>query len=163
MTTPLPTLIAFSDYGNDWNAYLEALYHIYLDEVVNAGITFRGLPLRVQFRPLSKGKGFGFWHLISEDDKGIGDEEERTPDFRRCERIRWVPWTILNVDSAPNFRWWENKRGHNTHVVLWFVEENFVVILAKRQGYYLLKSAYTLKPHRVKAFEKECNLFWRKG
>jgi hypothetical protein len=161
MAPPLPPLVIFSDYDNNWDTYLEALYHIYLDEVVNAGIMFRGLPLRVQFRPLSNGKGFGFWHLISNDDGG--GEEERTPDFRRCERILWVSWMIINAENLPDILWWENKRGYNTHIVLWFRREGYVVILAKRQGYYLLKSAYTLKPHRAKVFEKEWKQFWKKG
>jgi len=86
MPALLPPLIKLADYGNDWETYLEVLYRAYLDEVVNAGIVFRGLPLRVQFRTMAHGKGFGFWHLISEGNV----EEDRTPDLRRCERIRWV-------------------------------------------------------------------------
>ena len=159
MTASRPPLVTLPDYGNDWDAYLEAIYRIYLDEVVNAGIAFHGLPLRVQFRPMSHGKGYSFWHLISEGDV----EEERTPNLRRCERIRWISWVIRNAESNSAILWWENKRQHNTHVVLWFREENFVVILAKRLGYYLLRSAYNLKPHREKAFEKEWKQFWGKG
>lgn len=68
MAASLPPLVKLADFGNDWEVYLAALYRIYLDEVVNAGITFRGLPLHVQFRPMTYGKGFGFWHLISEGD-----------------------------------------------------------------------------------------------
>jgi len=159
MAASLPPLAKLADHGNDWETYLEALYRAYLDEVVNAGIAFRGLPLRVQFRPITHGKGFGFWHLISEGKV----EEERTPDLRRCERIRWIPWMIRSAESTDDILWWENKRDHNTHVVLWLREENFVVILAKRHDYYLLKSAYTLKPHRAKAFEKEWKQCWGKG
>ena len=159
MAASLPPLVKLADFGNDWEVYLAALYRIYLDEVVNAGITFRGLPLHVQFRPMTHGKGFGFWHLISEGDI----EEERIPDLRRCERIRWVAWVISTFESNPEILWWENKRQNNTHIVLWFRKENFVVILAKRKDYYLLRSAYNLKPHRVKAFENEWKQYWGKG
>jgi len=159
MPTTLPPLVQLSTCENDFETYLDELYRIYLDEVVNAGITFRGLPLRVQFHPMSHGKGFGFKHLISEGDV----EEERTHDLQRCERIHWVAWIIRNAETIPDILWWENKRGYNTHVVLWLQGENFVVILAKRKDYYLLRSAYVLKPHRAKAFEKEWKQYWGKG
>lgn len=159
MPAPLPPLIRLSDFGNDWDSYLEALYRIYLDEIVNSGLTFQGFPLRVQFRPMTHGKGFGFRHLISKGES----EDERTPDLRRCERIRWIAWIIRNSASNNDIIWWENRRKSNTHTVLWFQRENFVVILAKRQNYYLLKSAYNLAPHRAKVFEKEWKQYWGKG
>lgn len=161
MSESLPALFRLSDYQGDWERYLEALYQIFLDEVVNAGLMFQGLPVRVQFRPMTHGKGFGFWHLISE---GQGpNEEERTPDLRRCERLRWIAWLIRNVESKNSIRWWENRRGGNTHVVLWLPAHDFAVVLAKRQGYYLLRTAYVVSPHRKKAFEKEWREFWEKG
>lgn len=159
MAAAFPSLVVLTDYGNNWEVYLESLYQIYLDEVVNGKLSFRGMPLYVQFRPMTHGKGFGFWHLISEGDV----EVERTPDLRRCERIRWIPWIISNGESNPAILWWENKRGSNTHIVLWLRTENFVVILAKRNEYYLLKSAYHLESHRAKAFEKEWKEYWGKG
>jgi hypothetical protein len=159
MADTLPPLVVLADYGNDWDDYLEAIYSIYMTEVVNAGLTFRGLPLHVQFRPMSHGKGFGFWHLISEGEI----EEERLPDLHRCERIQWIPWMIHNSESNTDILWWENKRDSHTHIVLWLPVENFAVILAKRKGYYLLKTAYILKPHRAKAFESEWKRYWEKG
>lgn len=150
----LPPILEFDSYGNNWDKYLEALYRTYLDEVVNAGITFEDLPLRVQFHPMTDGKGFGFWHLISEGK----DENERTPDLRRCERIRWIPWVLRNVEGK-EVVCWENKRKQSIHIVIWFRRENYAVILAKRKGYVLLKTAYIVKPHRAKIFEKE----WQKS
>jgi hypothetical protein len=79
----LPDLFLFT---GDWQCYEDKLYQIYLDEIVNAGLSFNGLPIRCQYRPESKNKHFGFWHLISEGEI----ETDRTPDLRRCERIHWI-------------------------------------------------------------------------
>jgi hypothetical protein len=66
---------------------------------------------------------------------------------------------ISQIDT--NVTWWENERGGNTHIVIWHETENFAVILAKRSNYYLLKSAYNLKPNRRKTFIMERDNFWK--
>jgi len=150
----LPELILFQ--GN-WDEYIEQLYAIYEKEIVRGGLAFEGLPIRCQFRPPYNGKGFGFWHLISEGNV----EDERIPDFRRCERIRWIAWMIQIAGGDARVSWWKNCRGSETHVVLWLEEHDFSVILAKRNGYYLLKTAYCVKPHRGEVFRRERETFWR--
>jgi len=159
MAEPLPELVDFSDYGNDWEKYLNAIYEIYMKHIVNAGLSYHGLPVKYRFLPPTDGKGFGFWHLISEGE----DEENRTPDLRRCERILWVAWILRQAGTNPDILWYENKRGSNTHVVLWYPLNHYALILAKRSGYYLLKSAYVIMPHREKTFEKEWREYWGKG
>jgi hypothetical protein len=66
---------------------------------------------------------------------------------------------IREAEKDQRISCWENKRGRNIHVVLWLEEYDFAVILAKRSGYYLLKSAYCVKPHRKKSFRKEREKF----
>lgn len=159
MPNPLPALILFSDHGNNWDSYLDYLYCIYLDEIVNASLSFDGLSIRYKFDPETDGKGFGFWHLISEGKK----EEDRTPDFRRCERMRWVAWILQNAQKDPDILWWRNQRGTNIHVVLWLHYSKFAVVLAARSGYYLLKTSYVVKPNREKDFYKEWQNFQKTG
>ena len=144
----LPDLFPFH---GDWIRYEDELYEIYMETIVNSGIEFKGWPVRSQYRPPAKGKGFGFWHLISEGS----EEENRTPDMLRCERIRWVAWLIENAEKEKDLSWWENRRGKNTHVVIWHEEENFAVVLAKRRNYYLLKTAYQAKSNRRETFIRE--------
>lgn len=159
-----PELIPFGG-GWAWTDYENAIYEIYLETVVRSGIAFRGAPVRAQYRPETKGKGFSFWHLISEaQDKCNRNEEDRIPDLERCARIRWVAWCINNA-GQDGFPWWENKRKSETHVVIWARWHDFAVVLAKRQTrdgprFYLLKTAYCLKAHRRQAFAKECEAFW---
>lgn len=151
----LPELFPFH---GDWDTYLDQLYEIYLREIVHGGITFRGLPVKSQYRPPTEGKGYGFWHVISEGPR----EADRLPDLRRCERIRWIRWVIQLADVSDDLiKCWENKRGGSTHVVLWLESHDFVVILARRRKYYLLKTAYNVtKPHRKKSFQREYEKYW---
>ena len=96
--------------------------------------------------------------LIGEDGP---EEDGRLPDLRRCEKIRWIAWMIRNADTDARISWWQNRRGANTHIVIWMEAEEFVVVLAERQGYYLLRTAYCPQSHRRKAFEKEREEFRR--
>ncbi|MFQ5753847.1 MAG: hypothetical protein ACE5HI_17815 [bacterium] len=149
----LPDLFLFP---GDWEAYVEDVYQIFLDEIAHANLKFRGLKISCQYRPPTQGKHFGFWHVISEGK----EENERVPDLRRCERIRWIAFLIENAEESDAISWWENERRGNTHVVIWHEEENFVVILSKRKNYYLLKTAYCAEPHRRKGFIRERDMFW---
>lgn len=157
-----PELISFS---GDWSSYEDEIYEAYLDTVIRASLTFDGAPVKAQFRPETRGKGFSFWHLISEaPDKNNRHEDDRIPDLDRCARIRWVSWCINNA-GQPGFSWWESQRKRDTHVVIWAEEHDFAVVLGKRETregprYYLLKTAYCLKAHRRASFAKERDTFW---
>ena len=117
------------------------------------------------FRPETKHKGYGFWHLISEaPDQRNRNEDDRIPDLRRCERVRWVAWCIQNA-GTPGFSWWENERKGQTHVVIWAEEHDYAVMLGKRNTaegvrFYLLKTAYCLRSHNVRRFAKERDVYW---
>jgi len=154
----LPELFSFH---GDWPAYENEIYAVFVETVVKADLKFRGLTIRVQYAPSTNGKGFRFWHLIAEGER----EEDRTPDMRRCERIGWIAWLITNAETHSKLSWWENERFNNTHVVIWHEEESFAVVLAKRKGYYVLKTCYLVRSKRAKDFERERSEFWkaRKG
>ena len=61
-STTFPELVELSQYGGDWEQYLNGVYQIYLDEVVNGKLRFLDLPISCQYRPATHGKHFGFWH-----------------------------------------------------------------------------------------------------
>lgn len=155
-----PALIPFE---GEWSEYEDRVYEAFLDCFVRTEVRFRGMPVKAQYRPETHGKGFSFWHVISEaPHPGNRNEEDRTPDLRRCERIRWIAWAIAQAaNGIEGFSWWENQRGRETGVVIWAEPWDFAVILAKRREYYLLKTAYSnLKPHRCRSFENERRVFW---
>lgn len=154
-----PELLPFS---GDWTTYENLIYEAFLNSFVRVGVEFQGWKVSAQFRPETRGKGFSFWHTISEaPDPKNRNEDDRIPNLRRCERIKWIRWVIENAE-ADGFLWWENARGRDTHVVIWAKAHDFAVVLAKRQNYYVLKTAYAeIKPHRMATFEAECAGFWK--
>ncbi len=154
-----PELIPFN---GDWSSYEDAIYEAFLTSFVRADVRFRGLRAKAQFRPETRGKGFSFWHVISESaHPNNRNEEDRIPDLRRCERIRWIAWVIERASAgADGFSWWKNKRKGDLRLVIWAEAHDFVVVLAKRRDYYVLKTAFCeLKPHRRKSFSQERDAF----
>ena len=148
-----PELLPFA---GDWSSYEDQVYQVFLDSFVMARVMFQGLPVKAKYRQETHGKGYSFWHTISEaPDPKNRNEEDRIPDLRRCERIRWIAWVIDNAEND-GFVWWENRRKGEAHVVIWNREHDFAVVLAKRSGYYLLKTAYSdIRSHTKRKFEAE--------
>lgn len=134
----LPELIPLS---GDWSAYVEEVFDVFERDFIKPRARFRGLEVRLRWMPEYQGKPSAFWHLIQEGKI----EEERTPDLRRCERIAWLR-AILDHSADPKVKIWENERrgsgGVQKQVLLWLEEQDFIVILGIRDGYYLLLTAY---------------------
>ncbi|BAK83999.1 hypothetical protein [Komagataeibacter medellinensis] len=147
-----PELIEFC---NDWSAYEHELNRVFITEIAQGGLTFRGDSVSCRRFPETANRWAAFWHLIQE---GM-IETERTPDLRRCERIRWVRWVIENAETNPEINIWQNQRGNETNTLLWFRTE-YLVVLSHRNGYYLLKTAYcTEKRGRIAQLTKERDAF----
>ena len=92
----LPPLVLFNDHGGNWHAYLDAIYAWFKQDFVDTKPTFQGRRLGLKRQPVTHGKEATFWHMIQEGSV----EVDRTPDFRRCERIRW-PRPIIEHDADP--------------------------------------------------------------
>lgn len=129
----LPELL---DFAGDWSSFVEHVYDSFCNDFVSGAVTFRGVRIGVRRVPESQGKGSGFWHCVSEGR----NEDDRVPDLDRCRRIRWIRAVIENAE-APEVDHWTNKRRGETHHLLWY-NEDYLVVLAERTGYFLLKTAY---------------------
>lgn len=147
----LPPLICMSDFGGDWDQYVDVLYSVFLRDFVCGSTLFRGSRVGVKRHPEYKGRGVTFWHLISEGKQ----EGNRLPDLRRCERIAW-PKPIIEHEVEKCIKVWENQRHGETRICLWFQNVQYLVVLAKRRDYALLWTAYCVtQKHRIKKLEKE--------
>lgn len=147
----LPALALFTEYGGDWPRYLDALYGFFEDDFVRSKPVFRGETLALKHHPVVQGKEATFWHIISEGPQ----EDERLPDLRRCERVRW-PRPVIDHADEPVLKVWRNDRHGEERVCLWFEDEEYLVVLARRSGYLLLWTAYPVtKPHRKRKLQKE--------
>ena len=152
--TWLPALVLFTDYDNEWSRYEKALYEFFCQDFVYSKPVFRGQKLAVKRRPLTKGKETSFWHLITEGSI----EDNRLPDLRRCERIRWPRPIIENVDDRLcTIKVWENTRqAGEKRICIWLEQHEYLVVLAKRNDYVLFLTAYPVTlPHRKRKLQKE--------
>lgn len=147
----LPPLVLFSDYGGDWDSYLDAIYDYFKQDFVDSKPVFQGRRVGLKRHPMTQGKEATFWHMVQEGSI----EEDRTPDFRRCERIRW-PKPIIEHDADKAIKVWANQRRGEERICLWFEQENYLVILAVRGKYILPWTAYLVEqPHRQRKLQKE--------
>lgn len=152
-----PDLVRFADFGGDWAAYETELHRIFIAEIARGAIVFDGLSVNCRRLPETAGKWASFWHLVQEGRV----EDERLPDLRRCERIRWVRWVIENAGTNAGIDIWQNTRGAEVNTLLWFREE-YLVVLGERKGYWLLRTAYcTKKSGRIAQLRKERDAFQR--
>ena len=153
----LPQLIALSDCDGDWSRYLETVYARFCNDLVYNHAYFRRCRVSVRKIPESQGKGYGFWHCISEGEQ----EDDRIPDLERCKRIGWIRAIIEQADLVDEIDCWPNQRGMENCWLLWFRGE-YLVVLAERNGYYLLKTAYQTGRRRSEKLQKERDEYHKK-
>ena len=147
------------DYAGDWDAFFEAVYAAFCLDFVQSKPFFQGHRLGLKKYPEYDGKSATFWHMISEGS----DEALRTPDLRRCERIRW-PRPIIDQSEEPEIRCWETERKGEKRIVLWLVAQDYVVVLAQRTGYILPWTAYLVTyDHTRKKLEREYQAYKKAG
>ena len=152
-----PALMPFSAFAGDWPAYETELHRIFIAEIAQGRIEFDGIRVQCRRLPETAGKWASFWHLVQEGRV----EDDRLPDLRRCERIRWVRWVIENATSHAEIDIWQNTRVTEINTLLWLREE-YLVVLGQRQGYWLLRTAYcTEKSGRIAQLRKERDAFRR--
>jgi hypothetical protein len=138
----LPPLILMEDHQNDWSKYLEAIYEYFCQDFVTSKPTLEGKRFALKRYPMINGKEATFWHIISE---GV-IENERLPDLRRCERIRW-PRAIIDAFNShcDGVKYWRNFRKGEERVILALDDFSYIVVLADRGEYMLLWTAYCIE------------------
>lgn len=91
----LPELEYLAQYENIWSIYESALYSIFKSDFIDSYPLYKNTRVNVKHYPIEYGKEEAFFHTTCKDYTGNG---ARVPDFRRCERIRWVRAFIENYD-----------------------------------------------------------------
>ena len=86
-------------------------------------------------------------------------EDERLPDLRRCERIRW-PHPMIEAVKSKYVKCWKNKRKEEERIVIALEDFSYVVVLADRGEYILLWTAYCVEQeHRRQKLRREYYAF----
>lgn len=145
----LPALIYYDDYDGNWASYQNELYAIFKADFLDSKPYFEGKIVTIRKHPIEYGKEEAFFHITCQDYLKDG---ERVPDFRRCERIRWVRKFIEEYQCDPakcvaceGIKVWREPYKATNRVHLLFEEERYIVILEPREKYCLLITAFYIE------------------
>lgn len=146
-----PDLIYLVNFKGDFQIYFEAVYRIFENDFIRKSFDYEGKNVTVRKYPLVDGIHRTFYHITHQGD----DKNNRTPDFRRMERIRF-PKFVIDNNKHPDILIWKNTRGRDERIVLLNEKENYIVVLTERSNFYLLITAYLIeKEHRKRKLLQE--------
>ena len=140
----LPPLEICSDLAN-WKLYEDQIYEMFLNDFVNSQTFYIDDPVKIKKYPVIDGREEAFWHVTCQD---YSHKHERSPDLRRCERIRWIRKLIENNDCnqeecifCDGIKVW-NEADNKNRIHILFENERYMVVLEPRNNYYLLITAF---------------------
>ena len=146
-----PGLIYLADFEGDFSNYLSAVYAVFENDFIKSQPNYEGNKVAVRKYPEVDGLHRTFYHITSQGE----DENNRQPDLRRMERIRF-PRFVIDNHKHDEILIWRNKRGKDDRVLLFNQDENYVVVLTERSNFYLFITAYLIETeHRRNKLLKE--------
>lgn len=145
----IPGLICYE--GQEWSDYQNTLYEIFRHDFIETHPIFEEKKVNIRFHPIEYGKEEAFFHVTCQDYLKDG---EREPDFRRCERIKWVRSFIENYncdstlcESCNGVKVWSQPYKSTSRVHILLEEERYMVVVERRDTYCLLITAFYFDRH----------------
>jgi hypothetical protein len=146
-----PDLVYFEDYSGNFQNYFNAVYKIFEKDFIKQSLNYEGQIVIVRKYPLVDGIHKTFYHITHQGE----DENNRTPDFRRMERMRF-PKFVIDNNKHQDILIWKNTRGRDERIVLFNETENYIVVLTERSDSYLFITAYFIETeHRKRKLLQE--------
>jgi hypothetical protein len=139
----LPSLLCLPDCEGDWERYLDVVYQAFRRDFVDTSPELAGRRCGLRHPELIDGREGTFWHIISE---GLV-EEERLPDLRRCERVRW-PRPMIESVGMERIRCWRYRRNGDRRISIALADFAYLVVLVDRSSYVLLLTAFPVEKER---------------
>lgn len=140
-----PDLVHFEDYNCNFQNYFEAVYKIFENDFIKQQPDFQGVRVSAQKFPMVDGIHRTFYHITHEGE----DEQNREPDFRRMERIRFPKFCIENCPHD-HLLIWKNRRGRDIRILIFNELEGYLTVLTERKDYHLFWTAYYITSNRRK-------------
>jgi hypothetical protein len=150
-TLTFPTLLFLNDYNGNFSDYFNAVYKVFENDFIKSQPKYNQLVVSAPKYPLHDGIHRTFYHITHEGD----DEQNREPDFRRMERIRFPRFII---DNCPHNQLlvWEKEIGRDTRIHILNETEQYLVVLTRRDSYLLLWTAFFIEhKHTLNKKRKE--------
>ncbi|MBI1185252.1 hypothetical protein GC194_13355 [bacterium] len=139
-TLVFPDLLYLEDYNGNFEAYFEEVYQVFSAHFLKSNPHFEGIRVTAPRYPEVDGLSRTFYHITHQGD----DEQNREPDIRRMERIRFPKFKIDNHPHA-ELLVWEKEMGRDTRIHILNVTESYLLVLNKRKDYLLLWTAFYIK------------------
>jgi hypothetical protein len=139
-TLVYPKLICFEEYQGNFKNYFEAVYQIFSAHFIKSNPHFEGLKVTAPRYPEVDGLSRTFYHITHQGE----DEQNREPDFRRMERIRFPNFKIENHPHV-ELLVWEKEIGRDTRIHILNKVESYLLVLNKRKDYLLLWTAFYIE------------------
>lgn len=144
----LPNIIDFPDL-NKWKEYENDLYKLFVENFIQSHPIFNNKPVHIKRFPLDGNREHAFTHLTckteSDNPKDVND---RSPDFRRAERLNWIKPVIEHYPCLEDcidcnkIKYWEELFKNKVRINLFFEDFRYIIVLEDRGNYYLLITAY---------------------
>lgn len=146
-----PDLILFEEFNGNFKLYFEKVYEIFKKSFITTQPSYNGLYVSAQKHPEVDGIHRTFYHITHEGDI----ENDRKPDFRRMERIKFPKFCIDNY-SHKDFLIWEKIVGKDNRIHILNETERYLVVLTERKGFYLFWTAFYIEEnHTIRKKKKE--------
>lgn len=146
-----PHLILYDDFGGNFKLYFDAVYKVFHNNFVANQPLYQGQRVSAQKHPEVDGIHRTFYHITHEGEI----ENERVPNFRRMERIRFPKFCIENIPTD-QILVWEKVVGRDNRIHILNEDEKYLIVLTERDGYYLFWTAFYIEQnHTVRKKIKE--------
>jgi hypothetical protein len=139
-TLNFPDLIYLQDYNGNFQNYFDEVYNIYKEHFLKSNPRFEDLKVTAPRYPEVDGLSRTFYHITHEGE----DEQNRNPDFRRMERIRFPKF---KVETHPHQELliWEKEIGRDTRIHILNIDQSYLLVLNKRKNYLMLWTAFYIE------------------
>ncbi|WP_028121164.1 hypothetical protein [Epilithonimonas tenax] len=144
MSLNFPELILFEDFNGNFKSYFDVVYNVFHSNFIAHQPIYNGLKVSAQKHPEVDGIHRTFYHITH-----VGDiENDRSPDFRRMERIRFPKFCIDNYANK-DFFIWEKTIGRDNRSHILNESEQYLVVLNERIGFYLFWTAFYIEENHT--------------
>ncbi len=146
-----PDLMYLEDYQGNFQAFFNEVYSVFEHDFIKHYPSYEGSRVAVRRYPEMDGLHRTFYHITHEGE----EEENRQPDIRRMERIRY-PKFVIEQNQHPEILIWKNRRGKDERIIMFNESENYIVVLTERKEFYLFITAYVVDTgHRKRSLLRE--------
>lgn len=147
----LPKIIELASFNGDYVKYQEHIVKFFKENILN--VVYNNKTIKFQ-HPQNDAT---IYHIISQNNGG----KFREIDFRRCERITWIPHLLQSpsCSSCEQFLVWkkEEPKRNRTRIYIFCVQVSYLIVLEEFKNILFLVTAFNVNYHNKRKYISEYN------